>query len=171
LRSENFRLGSPVQPGKEILVLYPADRMKAWPISARVNSPKNAAAEIIVPIELNTGRGWCLIHSFRHALMEENSNRSLTSGIFSRSDSKTQTQYLTKSTPPDEFNFQLNVALLVDFFQGVIKRPLFNVCPKFKRRVLNNLSGVILNVFQAQNLPQGSYTDSLLPNRQVLLCP
>jgi hypothetical protein len=41
--------------GKEILVPYPADRMKAWPISARVNSPKNAAAEIIAPVELNTG--------------------------------------------------------------------------------------------------------------------
>jgi hypothetical protein len=72
--------------------------------------------------------------------MEEGSSRSLASGIFSRSDSKTQTQYLTKSTPSDEFNFQLNVALLVDFPQGVIKRPLLNVCPKFKRRVLNNSS-------------------------------
>ena len=43
--------------------------------------------------------------------MEENSSRSLASGIFSRDNSKTQTQYLTKSTPPYEFNFQLNVAL------------------------------------------------------------
>jgi hypothetical protein len=59
--------------------------------------------------------------------MEEDSSRSLASGIFSRSDSKTQAQHLTKSTPPDEFNFQLNVALLVDFLQGVIKRPLLNV--------------------------------------------
>jgi hypothetical protein len=65
---------------------------------------------------------------------------SLASGIFSRSDSKTQTQYLTKSTPPDEFYFQLNVALLIDFLQGGIKRPLLNICPKFKRRVLNNPS-------------------------------
>ena len=72
--------------------------------------------------------------------MEEDSSPSLGSGIFSRSDSKTQTQYLTKSTPPDEFNFQLNVALLVDFLQGWIKRPLLNVCPKFKRRVLNDSS-------------------------------
>jgi hypothetical protein len=60
--------------------------------------------------------------------MEEDSSRSLVSGIFSRSDSKTQTQYLTKSTP-SEFNFQMNVALLVDFLQGVIKRPLLNVGP------------------------------------------
>jgi hypothetical protein len=59
----------------------------------------------------------------------EDSSRSLASGIFSRGDSKTQTQHLTKSTPPDEFNFQLNVALLVDFLQGGIKRPLLNVCP------------------------------------------
>ena len=87
--------------------------------------------------------------------MEEDSGRSLVSGISWRSDSKTQTQYLTKSAPPDEFNFQMNVALLVDFLQGVIKRPLLNVGPEFKWRVLNNSSGVILNVFQAQNLPQG----------------
>jgi hypothetical protein len=30
--------------------------MKVWPIRARVNSPKNDDAEIIAPIELNTGR-------------------------------------------------------------------------------------------------------------------
>jgi len=28
--------------------------MKAWPIGARVNSPKNNGAEIIVPIELQS---------------------------------------------------------------------------------------------------------------------
>jgi hypothetical protein len=28
--------------------------MKAWPVSARVNSPKNNDAEIIVPIELES---------------------------------------------------------------------------------------------------------------------
>jgi hypothetical protein len=75
--------------------------------------------------------------------MEEDSGPSLASGIFSRSDSKTQTQYLTISTPPDEFNLQLNVALLVDFLKGWIKRPLLNVGPKFKRRIQNNFSGVI----------------------------
>jgi hypothetical protein len=37
--------------------------------------------------------------------MEEDSSRFLASGIFSRSDSKTQTQNLAESTPPDEFNF------------------------------------------------------------------
>ena len=42
------------EAGKEILVPFPADRMKAWPISARVNSPKNNDAEIIVPIELES---------------------------------------------------------------------------------------------------------------------
>jgi hypothetical protein len=56
--------------------------------------------------------------------MEQDSSRSLASGIFSPSDPKTQTQYLTKSTPPDEFKFQLNVATPVDFLQGVVKRPL-----------------------------------------------
>jgi putative SOS response-associated peptidase YedK len=39
---------------KEVLVPYPADRMKACPISSRVNSPKNNDAEIIVPIELQS---------------------------------------------------------------------------------------------------------------------
>jgi putative SOS response-associated peptidase YedK len=39
---------------KEVLVPFPADRMKAWPISSRVNSPKNNDAEIIVPIELQS---------------------------------------------------------------------------------------------------------------------
>jgi putative SOS response-associated peptidase YedK len=28
------------EAGKEVLVSFPADRMKAWPISRRVNSPK-----------------------------------------------------------------------------------------------------------------------------------
>ena len=42
------------EAGKEILVPFPADRMKAWPVSARVNSPKNNDAEIIVPIELES---------------------------------------------------------------------------------------------------------------------
>jgi hypothetical protein len=42
------------EAGKEILVPFPADQMKAWPISARVNSPKNNDAEIIMPIELES---------------------------------------------------------------------------------------------------------------------
>jgi hypothetical protein len=53
--------------------------------------------------------------------MGEASNRSLASGIFSRSDSRTQTQNLTKSTPPDEFQLQLNVALLVDFLKSHVQ--------------------------------------------------
>ena len=40
------------EAGKEILVPFPADWMKAWRISSRVNSPKNNDAEIIAPIEL-----------------------------------------------------------------------------------------------------------------------
>jgi hypothetical protein len=39
----------------------------------------------------------------------------------------------------EKFKFQLNVALLVDFPQGVIKRPLLNVGPKFKRGVRTTL--------------------------------
>ena len=42
------------EAGKEILVPYPAERVKAWPVSARVNSPKNNDAEIIAPIELES---------------------------------------------------------------------------------------------------------------------
>ena len=42
------------EAGKEILVPYPGDRMKAWPISPRVNGPKNNDAEIIVPVELES---------------------------------------------------------------------------------------------------------------------
>ena len=42
------------EAGKEILVQFPADRIKAWPVSARVNSPKNKDAEIIAPIELES---------------------------------------------------------------------------------------------------------------------
>jgi putative SOS response-associated peptidase YedK len=42
------------EAGKEILVPYPADWMKAWPVSSRVNSPKNDDAEIIAPIELQS---------------------------------------------------------------------------------------------------------------------
>jgi putative SOS response-associated peptidase YedK len=40
------------EAGKEILVPYPAVRMKAWPVSPRVNSPENNDPEIIVPIEV-----------------------------------------------------------------------------------------------------------------------
>jgi putative SOS response-associated peptidase YedK len=39
------------EAGKEVLVPYPADRMRAWPVSPRVNSPKNNDAEIIVTVE------------------------------------------------------------------------------------------------------------------------
>jgi putative SOS response-associated peptidase YedK len=40
--------------GKEVLVPFPADRMKAWPISGRVNSPKNNDADIALPVELES---------------------------------------------------------------------------------------------------------------------
>jgi putative SOS response-associated peptidase YedK len=39
------------EAGKEILVPFPADRMKAWPISPRVNSLKNNDPEVVTPIE------------------------------------------------------------------------------------------------------------------------
>ena len=39
------------EAGKEVLVPFPADRMKAWPISPRVNSPKNNDPEVVTPME------------------------------------------------------------------------------------------------------------------------
>ena len=39
------------EAGKEVLVPYPADRMKAWPVSPRVNDPSNNDPEIVIPIE------------------------------------------------------------------------------------------------------------------------
>jgi hypothetical protein len=47
----NTTPGYRAKPGKEILIPFPADRMKAWPIDARVSSPENNDPEIIVPIE------------------------------------------------------------------------------------------------------------------------
>jgi putative SOS response-associated peptidase YedK len=38
------------EAGKEILVPFPGDRMKAWPISPRVNSPRNNDSAIIAPV-------------------------------------------------------------------------------------------------------------------------
>ena len=37
------------EAGKEVLVPFPADRMKAWPVSPRVNSPKNNDPGILRP--------------------------------------------------------------------------------------------------------------------------
>jgi putative SOS response-associated peptidase YedK len=42
------------EAGKGVLGPFPADRMKAWPVGSRVNSPKNNDAEIIAPIELQS---------------------------------------------------------------------------------------------------------------------
>jgi hypothetical protein len=72
------------------------------------------------------------------SLMEEDSIRSLASGMFSRRDSKTQTQNLTKSTSPDEFQLQLDVALLVDFLKSHVQRPLLDVRPNLQRCSLND---------------------------------
>ena len=44
------------EAGKEILVPYPADEMMVWPISRRVNSPKNDDAEILEPIAVDAQR-------------------------------------------------------------------------------------------------------------------
>jgi len=41
------------EAGKEVFIPYPADRMKAWPVSRRVNS-KNNDAGIIAPVEVES---------------------------------------------------------------------------------------------------------------------
>ena len=41
------------EAGKEILVPFPADRMKAWAISPRVNSPRNNDEGILEPIAVD----------------------------------------------------------------------------------------------------------------------
>jgi hypothetical protein len=41
-----------VKPGKEVLVPFPADGMRAWPISPRVNSPRNNDPDLLEPIEV-----------------------------------------------------------------------------------------------------------------------
>jgi len=46
--------GYPVKLGKEVLVPYPADRMKAWPVSSRVNSPKITTLKSSFPIEVES---------------------------------------------------------------------------------------------------------------------
>jgi putative SOS response-associated peptidase YedK len=38
------------EAGKEILVPFPAERMRAWPISTRVNSPRNNDPAILEPV-------------------------------------------------------------------------------------------------------------------------
>ena len=41
------------EAGKEILVPYPADQMTVWPISPRVNSPKNDDPGILEPVAVD----------------------------------------------------------------------------------------------------------------------
>jgi putative SOS response-associated peptidase YedK len=39
------------EAGKEVLRPYPAPEMKAWPISSRVNSPRNNDSHLLEPAE------------------------------------------------------------------------------------------------------------------------
>jgi putative SOS response-associated peptidase YedK len=49
-RFPRFDTGLSGEAGKEILVPYPADEMTVWPISPRVNNPKNNDAGILEPV-------------------------------------------------------------------------------------------------------------------------
>ena len=53
LRPENYGawLG-PDEPSPDLLRAFPAEPMTMWPISARVNSPKNDDPELLDLIEL-----------------------------------------------------------------------------------------------------------------------
>src|ERR1700722_5494631 len=51
LQEEHLEAWLSGEAGKEVLVPYLADRMKARPVSSRVNSPKNNDAELVTPIE------------------------------------------------------------------------------------------------------------------------
>lgn len=42
------------EAGKEILKLFPAEKMKVWPISPRVNNPKNNDEAILEPVVAET---------------------------------------------------------------------------------------------------------------------
>ena len=88
-----------------------------------------------------------------------------------RSDWANLALCLPMSSPPGEFQLQLDVAFLVDFFKSHVKRPLLDVRPKLKRRVLNDSACVVLDVLQSQNLPQGRYAYSLESDQRVLLGP
>jgi putative SOS response-associated peptidase YedK len=39
------------QVGKEVLVPFPGSAMRAWPISPRVNSPKNNDPDLLSPVD------------------------------------------------------------------------------------------------------------------------
>ena len=56
--------------GKDVLVPFPADRMNAWPIDARVNSPKNNDPQIILLIELDPEHYLPLIHALTKGASE-----------------------------------------------------------------------------------------------------
>ena len=53
LRSEDYArwLGNDPDP-HDLLITYPSEPMKMWPISKRVNSPRNDDAKLLSEIEL-----------------------------------------------------------------------------------------------------------------------
>jgi putative SOS response-associated peptidase YedK len=50
-------LGDEPDP-RDLLRPFPADLMRMWPISARVNKPENDDPSIVEPIELATDAAW-----------------------------------------------------------------------------------------------------------------
>ena len=82
-----------------------------------------------------------------------------------------QALHLAIRTPARELQLELDVAVFVDFREGVIKRPLLEIRPSFKRRFLNDFSRAIADVFQPQNFAQCRQTYSLVSNRHVPLRP
>ncbi len=53
-------------------------------------------------------------------------------------DPKAQALYFAIRTSPSEFQLELDIAVFVDFRNGVIERPLLEIRPSLKRRFLND---------------------------------
>lgn len=48
---DSWLSGSPTE-ARAVLISYPSDHMVAWPVSTKVNSPRNNAADLIQPIDV-----------------------------------------------------------------------------------------------------------------------
>jgi hypothetical protein len=49
------------EAGKDVLVPFPAEQMHTWPVSQRLNSPKNNDAEIIAPGGILESKRHCFV--------------------------------------------------------------------------------------------------------------
>jgi hypothetical protein len=66
-------------------------------------------------------------------------SRVLALCLFIGRNTETNAIHLAIAAPSSKFHLQENVAVLVDFPNSVIKRPLFDGSPTLKRRFLHQL--------------------------------